>query len=141
MEASPRRTNSTPLYTAPLPSVHLSPVHAKANHPMKLRHENGTMIRRIQGWAKLSISSAGIAVPDESSGSSSFSRLIQSIKVPIRANGDRDQSPRRLAAAEETSQRSQRSQDDDAPPLQPVDVERVRTIEKVAAAKIYLENY
>ncbi|EQB45355.1 hypothetical protein CGLO_15783 [Colletotrichum gloeosporioides Cg-14] len=137
MEASPRRTNSTPLYTAPLPSVHLSPVHAKANHPMKLRHENGTMIRRIQGWAKLSISSAG----PRSSGSSSFSRLIQSIKVPIRANGDRDQSPRRLAAAEETSQRSQRSQDDDAPPLQPVDVERVRTIEKVAAAKIYLENY
>ncbi|KAJ0293640.1 hypothetical protein CBS470a_001636 [Colletotrichum nupharicola] len=132
MEASPRRSSSTPLYTAPLPSVHLSPVHAKANHPMKLRHENGTMIRKIQGWAKLR---------PRSSGSSSFSRLIQNIKVPIRMNGDRDQSPRRLAAAEETSQRSQRSQEDEAPPLQPVDVERVRTIEKVAAAKIYLESY
>ncbi|KAF5528300.1 hypothetical protein CGCA056_v001043 [Colletotrichum aenigma] len=138
MEASPRRSSSTPLYTAPLPSVHLSPVHAKANHPMKLRHENGTMIRKIQGWAKLSISSAG----PRSSGSSSFSRLIQSMKVPIpRVNGDREQSPRRLAAAEETSQRSQRSQEDEAPPLQPVDVERVRTIEKVATAKIYLESY
>ncbi|KAF4819603.1 hypothetical protein CGCSCA5_v004531 [Colletotrichum siamense] len=137
MEASPRRSSSTPLYTAPLPSVHLSPVHAKANHPMKLRHENGTMIRKIQGWAKLSISSAG----PRSSGSSSFSRLMQGIKVPIRMNGDRDQSPRRLAAAEETLQRSQRSQEDEAPPLQPVDVERVRTIEKVAAAKIYLESY
>ncbi|KAI8232452.1 hypothetical protein K4K54_011865 [Colletotrichum sp. SAR 10_86] len=134
MEASPRRSSSTPLYTAPLPSVHLSPVHAKANHPMKLRHENGTMIRKIQGWAKLSISSAG----PRSSGSSSFSRLMQTIKVPIRVNGDRDQSPRRLAAAEETSQRSQ---EDEAPPRQPVDVERVRTIEKVAAAKIYLESY
>ncbi|KAK2754938.1 hypothetical protein CKAH01_05952 [Colletotrichum kahawae] len=101
MEASPRRSNSTPLYTQPLPSVHLSPVHAKANYALKHRHENST-------------------------------------RVPIRAIDDHEQSPRRLPAAEETSRPSQ---DDDAFPLQPVDVERVRTIEKVAAAKIYLENY
>uniref|UniRef100_L2G2J9 Uncharacterized protein n=1 Tax=Colletotrichum fructicola (strain Nara gc5) TaxID=1213859 RepID=L2G2J9_COLFN len=112
MEASPRRSSSTPLYTAPLPSVHLSPVHAKANHPMKLRHENGTMIRKIQGWAKLSISSAGTAVPDEA---------LAGSRPPKRPHRDR--------------------QEDEAPTLQPVDVERVRTIEKVAAAKIYLESY